>query len=126
DPRNSGASVADLVHQFDYVVTNLLVTLVFPLYVVWLIRTYGTAAWPILGSVTVGYVVLDLLAFVAALAVVARPGTGRALPYALVGVFNAYLLRLVRLAAYAQEWIFRRSYDDDYVPERVRRRAPCY
>ena len=30
DPRNSGASVADLVHQFDYVVTNLLVTLVFP------------------------------------------------------------------------------------------------
>ncbi|MDZ3836477.1 MAG: glycosyltransferase [Rhodospirillales bacterium] len=127
DPRNSGASIADLVHQFDYVVTNLLVTLVFPLYVVWLIRTYGTAAWPILGSVTVGYVVLDLLAFVAALAVVARPGAGRALPYALLlGVFNAYLLRLVRLAAYAQEWIFRRSYDDDYVPERVRRRAPCY
>jgi cellulose synthase/poly-beta-1,6-N-acetylglucosamine synthase-like glycosyltransferase len=127
DPRNRGASVADLVHQFDYVVTNLLVTLVFPLYVIWLLRTYGAAAWPILGSVTVGYVLLDLLAFVAALVVVDRPGAGRALPYALVfGVFNAYLLRLVRLAAYAQEWIFRRSYDDDYVPERVRRRAPCY
>jgi cellulose synthase/poly-beta-1,6-N-acetylglucosamine synthase-like glycosyltransferase len=127
DPRNRGASLADLVHQFDYVVTNLLVTLVFPLYVIWLLRTYGTASWPILGSVTVGYVVLDLLAFVAALVVVDRPGAGRALPYVLVhGVFNAYLLRLVRLAAYAQEWIFRRSYDDDYVPERVRRRAPCY
>jgi cellulose synthase/poly-beta-1,6-N-acetylglucosamine synthase-like glycosyltransferase len=127
DPRNRGASVADLVHQFDYVVTNLLVTLVFPLYVIWLLRTYGAAAWPILGSVTVGYVVLDLLAFVAALVVVDRPGAARALPYTLLlGVFNAYLLRLVRLAAYAQEWIFRRSYDDDYVPERVRRRAPCY
>lgn len=127
DPRNRGASVADLVHQFDYVVTNLLVTLVFPLYVGWLVLTYGAAAWPILGSVTVGYVLLDLVAFVAALIVVDRPGAVRALPYALMlGVFNAYLLRLVRLAAYAQEWIFRRSYDDDYVPTRVRRRAPCY
>ncbi|HSO41342.1 MAG: glycosyltransferase [Rhodospirillales bacterium] len=127
DPRNRGASAADLVHQFDYVVTNLLVTLVFPVYVVWLMLTYGPAAWPILGSVTVGYVVLDLFAFVAALTVVDRPGAVRSLPYALMlGVFNAYLLRLVRLAAYAQEWIFRRSFDDDYVPERVRRRAPCY
>jgi hypothetical protein len=71
--------------------------------------------------------VLDLFAFLAALIVVDRPGAARSLPYALMlGVFNAYLLRLVRLAAYAQEWIFRRSYDDDYVPERARRRAPCY
>lgn len=127
DPRNRGVTATDLVHQFDYVVTNLLVTLVFPLYVVWLIFTYGAMAWPILGSVTVAYVVLDLFAFIAALIVVDRPGLTRALPYALLlGVFNAYLLRLVRLAAYAQEWIFRRSYDDDYVPERARRKAPCY
>ncbi len=127
DPRNRGASATDLVHQFDYVVTNLLVTLVFPVYVVWLILTYGGAAWPILGSVTVGYIVLDLFAFLAALIVVDRPGAVRALPYALLsGTFNAYLLRLVRLAAFAQEWIFRRSYDDDYVPARARRRAPCH
>lgn len=127
DPRNSGASLTDLVHQFDYVVTNLLVTLVFPIYVIWLVHTYGSACWLILGSVTAGYVVLDLFAFIAALAVVDRPGAVRSLPYALLlGVFNAYLFRLVRLAAYAQEWIFRRSYHDDYVPERVRRRAPCY
>lgn len=127
DPRNSGASLTELVHQFDYVVTSLLVTLLFPIYVVWLVHTYGAAAWPILGSVTAGYIVLDLFAVVAALAVVDRPGAARALPYALLlGVCNAYLFRLVRLAAYVQEWIFRRSYDDDYVPERVRRRAPCY
>ena len=127
DPRNRGVSATDLVHQFDYVVTNLLVTLVFPLYVIWLILTYGAGAWPILGSVTIGYIVLDLFAFLGALIVVDRPGAVRALPYALLsGTFNAYLLRLVRLAAFAQEWIFRRSYDDDYVPERVRKRAPCY
>lgn len=127
DPRNSGASITELVHQFDYVVTSLLVTLVFPIYVVWLVHTYGAAAWPILGSVTAGYIVLDLFAVVAALAVVDRPGAARALPYALLlGVCNAYLFRVVRLVAYVQEWVFRRSYDDDYVPERVRRRAPCY
>lgn len=127
DPRNSGASITELVHQFDYVVTSLLVTLVFPIYAVWLVHTYGAAAWPILGSVTAGYIVLDLFAVIAALAVVDRPGAARALPYALLlGVCNAYLFRVVRLVAYVQEWVFRRSYDDDYVPERVRRRAPCY
>lgn len=127
DPRDRGVSVTDLVHQFDYVVTNLLVTLVFPLYLGWLIVTYGAAAWMILGSVTLGYVVLDLLSFLAALVVIDRPGAGRALPHALLfGAVNAYFIRAIRLVAYAQEWIFRRSYYDEYVPERVRRKAPCF
>lgn len=127
DPRDRGVTATDLVHQFDYVVTSLLVTLVFPLYLGWLIVTYGSAAWMILGSVTLGYVVLDLISFLAALTVVDRPGAVRALPYALLfGAFNAYFIRAVRLVAYAQEWIFRRSYHDEYVPARVRRKAPCF
>ncbi len=127
DPRDRGVTVTDLVHQFDYIVTNLLVTLVFPLYLGWLMVTYGTAAWMILGSVTLGYFVLDLVSFLAALVVVDRPGAGRALPHALLyGVFNAYFIRAIRLVAYAQEWVFRRSYHDEYVPARVRRQAPLY
>ena len=45
------------------------------------------------------------------------------------GHLALYTVEAVRrrpLGERAQEWIFRRSYDDDYVPERVRRRAPCY
>lgn len=127
NPRDRGATATDLVHQFDYIVTNLLVTLVFPLYLGWLLVTYGDAAWMILGSVTLGYVVLDLVSFLAALVVVDRPGLGWALPYALLfGVFNAYFVRAIRLVAYAQEWIFRRSFHDAYVPARVRKQAPLY
>ncbi|MBL8659275.1 MAG: glycosyltransferase family 2 protein [Rhodospirillales bacterium] len=127
DPRDRGATATDLVHQFDYIVTNLLVTLVFPVYLGWLLVTYGDAAWMILGSVTLGYVVLDLISFLAALVVVDRPGLGRALPYALLfGAFNAYFVRAIRLVAYAQEWIFRRSFHDAYVPARVRKQAPLY
>lgn len=127
DPRDHATTTTDLVHQFDYIVTSLLVTLVFPLYLVWLVYTYGEAAWMILGMVTLGYMVLDLVAFVAALIVVDRPGAGRSLPHALMfGLCNAYFIRAIRLAAFAQEWIFRRSYADEYVPVRVRRKAPCY
>jgi len=125
DPRDRGITVTDLVHQLDYIVTNLLVTLVFPVYLGWLALTYSGAAWIILGSVTLGYVVLDLIAFFVALVVADRPGT--ALPYALVfGVFNAYFIRGVRLVAFAQEWIFRQSTRDNYVPARVREQAPLY
>lgn len=127
DPRDRGVTATDLVHQFDYIVTNILVTLVFPLYLGWLALTYGAAAWMILGSVTAGYAVLDLLAFLAALAVADRPGAARVLPHALLfGVCNAYFIRAIRLVAFVQEWVFRRSYYDEYVPARVRRKAPCY
>ncbi len=127
DPRDQATTTTDLVHQFDYIVTSLLVTLVFPLYLVWLVSTYGEAAWMILGMVTLGYMILDLVAFLAALIVVDRPGAGRSLPHALMfGLCNAYFIRAVRLAAFAQEWIFRRSTADEYVPARVRRKAPCY
>lgn len=127
DPRDRGVTGSDLVHQFDYIVTSLLVTLVFPLYLGWLVMTYGAAAWMILGSVTLGYVVLDLVSFLAALCVIDRPGAVRVLPYALLfGAVNAYFIRAIRLAAFAQEWIFRRSSHDEYVPARVRKGAPCY
>lgn len=127
NPRDKGTTTTDLVHQFDYIVTSVLVTLVFPLYLVWLVYTYGEAAWMILGMVSLGYMVLDLIAFTAALVVVNRPGSARSLPHALMfGVCNAYFIRAIRLVAFAQEWIFRRSYADEYVPVRVRRKAPCY
>lgn len=127
DPRDRGVTTTDLVHQFDYIVTNLLVTLVFPIYLGWLMMTYGAAAWLILGSVTAGYLVLDLISFLAALCVVDRPGAARALPHALLfGAVNAYFIRAIRLTAFAQEWIFRRSHHDEYVPARVRKGAPSY
>jgi hypothetical protein len=32
---------------------------------------------------------------------------------------NSYYMRIIRLSAYLQEWIFEASYSDSYVPSKV-------
>ena len=36
-------------------------------------------------------------------------------------LFNGFVMRFVRLAAYLQEWIIEASYRDTYVPSKVHR-----
>ena len=73
------------------------------------------------------YVVLGMLSFVMAAAVSGWYGRMSLLPYALsYELFNAYFLRFVALIAYLDELVWRHSYDDDYVPRRVRERTERY
>jgi hypothetical protein len=34
-------------------------------------------------------------------------------------IMNSYYMRIIRLCAYLQEWIFEASYSDSYVPSKV-------
>jgi hypothetical protein len=46
----------------------------------------------------------------------------RLLPYLLgYSVFYCAVMRVIRLCAYVQEWVFRASYRDAYVPMKVQR-----
>ena len=81
----------------------------------------------VLTLVTMMYLVLDGIAALSALAIVGRPGSSRLLPYVVCfGAFQAYLVRCIRLVAYVQEWVFRSSYRDNFVPQRVLNEAPRY
>ena len=69
---------------------------------------------------------LDGIAFAVACAVSApRAEIRPLLPYLPVyGLYGGYVMRIARLVAYVEEWLFRTSYGDRYVPPNVLRNAP--
>jgi len=118
--RFNGLETAE---QLDFVLFNLMTTVSFPLYLLWLFYYYGTFAWTILLAVAIVYVALDLLAFLLANTVSRRRTPSDTLGLLIYapsfGVFNGYFMRFVRLYAYLEEFVFRKSYRDPYVPQRV-------
>lgn len=127
NPLNRRFQLRPLLDQFDFLILNLGSTLIFPLYIGWMFWTYGGLAWCLLTAVSIVYMAFDLLTFLVAVAVTGRYGLLRLLPFAIgFGVFNAYVMRAMRLYAYFEEWVFRASYRDAYVPQRVLDQSPLY
>ena len=122
-PRRRKFLLLETYEHCEWLVLNGLVTVVFPIYVVWMFLIYGAGAWYILGFVALIYMFLDGLAFLMALHVCKRYD-GRMVwimaPYLLTfGAFNGIFMRLVRLYAFYEEWVFRASLTDSYSPSRV-------
>lgn len=113
--------------QCEWLVMNLLFTLVFPVYVTWLFVVFDLGAFYVLGLVAIVYLLLDTLSFAMAAAMARRFDRATILavaPYLLVfGLYNGVFMRLVRLYAYWEEWVYRRSFEDSYSPSRVGRQA---
>jgi cellulose synthase/poly-beta-1,6-N-acetylglucosamine synthase-like glycosyltransferase len=125
DPRPLGFVPMEVLQQLEFVVVNLVVTIVFPFYIVYLFYTYGIAALTVLSLVAFSYVVLDVIAVMCALFVADRPALRPSIGAVLVyGIFNGFIVRSIRLVAYIQEWVFERSRQDDYVPIKVRQEVP--
>ena len=122
DPRQSTFRALDVLASLDVLVFQFLLPLVFPVYLVWLWWHFGAFAIILLGATVLGYLIVDVVAVIAAAAVrVERPlGVVIYLP---IYTILRLVLRIVRLIAIFQELIFRTSYRDPYVPARVMRRA---
>jgi cellulose synthase/poly-beta-1,6-N-acetylglucosamine synthase-like glycosyltransferase len=112
----------DVLASLDVLVFQFLLPLAFPVYLVWLWWHFGAFAITLVAATLVGYLILDLVAVVAAAAVRAERPLGLAVYLPLYSLLQL-LLRFVRLVAILQELIFRASYRDPYVPARVMRRA---
>jgi hypothetical protein len=121
NPFRPEFSWRDAVHQWDFLLFNVLPTLVFPFYLAWLIAHYGSDALIILIAVMIALYVLDLATFVCAVLITGKPMYWRLLPFLpLYGPFQSYVIRLDRFYAYASEWIYSLSLTDNYVPKKVR------
>jgi cellulose synthase/poly-beta-1,6-N-acetylglucosamine synthase-like glycosyltransferase len=127
NPTNRAFYFSEFLHNLDFLFTNIIITFAFPAYLAWIFYQFGGEAWTILVLVTMSYVLLDFIAVGCALAAGYRPGAWRVWPYVIpYGAFNAFFMRGIRIYAYVQEWIFRTSYTDRYIPTRVLKRAPWY
>lgn len=120
NPFSKRFQLRELVHEVDFLFFNVVGGVALPLYCLWLFATYGDLAPAILVGAQVGLLVIDLLTFVLAAYATPKARTWPLLPYVLgYSIFNGFFMRLVRIAAYLQEWIFKASYSDSYVPEKV-------
>lgn len=125
DPRVATFRATDLVAMLDVLLFQLVLTLIYPVYIIWLYHYVGAFSVTILGAVMLGYVVLDLVMFAAAVAVSHDTlGALRLLPYLPLYTFlQISLMRVVRLIAIFEELVWRSSYRDPYVPARVMRQV---
>ena len=126
-PGRRRFSLLETFEQVEWLILNVLVTFVFPIYVAWLFLIFGGGALYILSCVAIVYLVLDAIGFFMALAICRRYDSSMVfviLPYLLTfGLYNGIFMRCVRLYAYYEEWIYRASTLDSYSPLRVSRQA---
>ncbi len=120
NPFSKRFDVVELLHELDFIVFNILAAVAFPIYLVWLFVTYGDFAPLILMAAQIGMWTLDLFTFLMAAWLTPKAHALSLAPYLLAySPFYGFLMRMVRVVAYVQEWVFRASYQDTYVPKKV-------
>ncbi|WP_444925152.1 glycosyltransferase [Microbulbifer sp. DLAB2-AF] len=110
----------EFFHQFEFLIFNVIAAIALPIYLVWLFASYGSNAWFILIGAQIVLIMLDCLTFALAAYATYKFSTLPLWAF-LIGYSILYvnLMRVVRLYAYVQEWIFRTSYADSFAPSKV-------
>jgi cellulose synthase/poly-beta-1,6-N-acetylglucosamine synthase-like glycosyltransferase len=114
---------SEALHQYDFLIFGVVLTMVFPLYVVWFFLETGPAALYLLMAAQLGMFFLETTIFLIAIFITRRWSYMRYL-YCLPGysLFNTFVMRGVRIAAYLHEWVFEGSRrDSHYLPLRVQK-----
>ena len=120
NPLSAGFRLRELLHELDFLIFSVGSAVVFPIYLMWLFVTYGDLGVVILMSAQIGMLVLDGVTFMLAALVTPTIKTLWLAPYVLgYSVFNGFVMRFVRLAAYLEEWVLEASYRDSYAPSKV-------
>ena len=108
--------------RLDFLVFDVLPTLVFPVYVIYLASHYGTDAIALFLGIYLYVVVLSLVNMAITIATFPnRLSPFDAAAVLAVPVYQGLLLRGARCVAFVTEALFARSRHDEFVPAKVRR-----
>lgn len=120
NPFHPQFKVSELAHQLEFLIFNVLGSSILPFYVIWLFYTFGAAALVILLAVKFLLLVVDVYVFLLAAFCTPHVNAMKYFPFVLAyNFYNGLFMRCIRLSAYVDEWIFRSSYRDSYVPQKV-------
>jgi cellulose synthase/poly-beta-1,6-N-acetylglucosamine synthase-like glycosyltransferase len=109
------------VHQWDFLIFELGASAIFPFYLVLMFSLYGSLAVPILMAAQFGLLFIDAAILALAALIVPRTGKLSCLLYIPgFSIYSGWIMRPVRLLAFAQEWFLFGSRRDNYVPAKVR------
>ena len=110
----------ELLHEFEFLLFNVIGAVALPLYCLWLFATFGELAFVILIGAQAGLLLVDFLVLLLAAHATPRAEAARLFFFLpAYSLFNGIFMRFIRLAAYIQEWIYDASYADSYVPVKV-------
>lgn len=124
DPRQSNFRLRDVVARVNNLFFQVLLSVSFVLYLSYLFLFFGDVALTVIVAIHFIYIVSDAFEFLVLSVVLRRPGLFPLLYYVPAFTFyTCYFHRMVRLMAYFSELIFRKSYEDAYVPAKVRSAA---
>ncbi len=124
DPTDAQFRLSNALGTIDILFFQAFLSLSFVIYLIWLFEVYGSFGWIIAVVNLLAYSAFGIIGFAMAQIASPRPAIGRLWLYVIgYGLFNTLFLRFVRLVACFDELIFRRSFDDNYVPRRVRHAA---
>lgn len=120
NPLSRNFQVSELLHEIEFIIFHVLAAAALPFYLIWLFATFGDMAPLIIIVVQIGSMLLEYGIFLMAAAATPDARVIRLLPFALAfSLFQGFIMRFVRLAAYLEEWLFNASARDNYVPEKV-------
>jgi len=127
-PWRRDVSFRNFIATVDVVLFQVVFTFMFPCYLVWLYFTYPALFPYLVCGVSLLYMGTLLVTFLIALALSDRPLADlKLLAYLpLYALFIGWYLRFVRLLAYTDEFLFRRSYKEPYVPAYVQQETKKY
>lgn len=128
NPFSRSFNSRNLLGALDEVIFEVIFAISLPIYVVWMLMNHADMFWQVTFLVTILYVFVNIFHYLIALAVSERPHLDLPMfPYLpLYGLFTGLYLRTVRLIAYADEYLFKRSYWETYVPEYVQEQSRKY
>jgi cellulose synthase/poly-beta-1,6-N-acetylglucosamine synthase-like glycosyltransferase len=122
-PTSHAFNAREAVHQLDCLLFNIVLSIAFPLYLIFLWTEMGSNLLYLLCAVQIGMTLLDCSTFLTAVAITRRWSFLRYLIFVPgYSLLNTVLMRSLRICAYMQEWVFDESRrDSHYVPLRVQR-----
>jgi cellulose synthase/poly-beta-1,6-N-acetylglucosamine synthase-like glycosyltransferase len=112
----------DTLQRLDFIIFDLVPTLLFPFYVIYLVALFGANALSFLAAIYVLFLGISL--FNVALSFVLFNRSSSFFSFMLTPVFPFYqgaFMKCARFITYSSEILFATSRHDDFVPPRVRR-----
>ena len=120
NPLSPRFHALELLHEIEFLLFNVVSAAMLPVYLIWLFVTFGEFGLVVLVAAQSGLMLLDFATFLLAAHATPRTSCLGLLPFVPgYSVINGFVMRLTRLAAYLQEWVFDASYRDEYVPDKV-------
>jgi cellulose synthase/poly-beta-1,6-N-acetylglucosamine synthase-like glycosyltransferase len=121
NPFHPGFRKRELPHQIDFLVMDVICSVIAPVYLVWLLVTFGLSFTLFISLMTyLAFVVVDMFMFVCACLGTGKSRYWRYWPFIFIyGPWKGYFMRYARLYTYVEEWIWSASRQDNFAPPKV-------